>query len=993
MPKNRLTAMLISALLSFGFAQVVTPSANATEVSSAIQMPGTDHYYQYFGNNVSWQSAHDYAISLTYQGSIGHLANVTSAAENSFISSIGNRGWLGARRDSSQTFRWIDGPEAGQTLTFTSWIQGEPNNCCGGEPFIENQGGSWNDNGGLGQTFGFYVEFEPDPVPVQMPGSTHYYRFVSAEGITWQTAATRASALKFEGLKGHLATIQSADENQFIASLTGGVYSWLGGGYPSGSQKNFQWLVEPDVGNVFTTCSTGTSSCVNNPNSYTNWRTAVGQPDAIGEDRIGIAPNGQWDDFYQSNPMYGYVVEFESMVLPLTQPEITGTPVAGEFVKANLGTYDTGASVSAFEWQISSDNQNWSKLPFNAASFSADQMSFLVSKSDRGKFLRIKALVSNGVISKDFFSSSIELQGDYRYIQPHSSLGYDRLCVIEPTSHNLKCQGPSVSGLSMQAQSVDSSVNTMCAVALSSKVKCWLWGPNYLQDGTPDSEGYVTGISNAVAVSNNYGSTCALIVGGTVKCWGHYGWGILGPNITSDSAIPVTIQGLDNVVQIESGWDHTCALKATGDVYCWGRNDIGQVGVGFTNRMVSVPTKVFGLSKVTSISAERHHSCATTSAGKVWCWGDNAWGQEGIGSAGGFYNVPVEVSSISNARRVYSGSDFNCAISFENKAYCWGANNTRQANPSNSGDLISSPSLLALDNVDSMLLGHGESCAALQTGEIKCWGANQFGGLLTPASGSTYETEVNTFAPKAPLLKSVSSGDGKLTVAFDITDLVSGVSLQARTTEGSSSCISDSTGICVLSNLTNYSNYSVEVRAVSDSGSSNWIRLSKSYLPHTPGLQLWFDDNNVKIDQLTKVNVLDAAPNSTIWIKNGSDPKFGVRTDENGAASTTIWLSKATSAKVIVTSGKLSASKYLYSPRLLQLSSIVKVGKAAKAVVQYAMPGSMIQVQTSDGRTLNFTSANAVNSTIPLTFQSKGAFTFTVKVNGKDQGAGAVVVY
>jgi ribosomal protein S4E len=71
----------------------------------------------------------------------------------------------------------------------------------------------------------------------------------------------------------------------------------------------------------------------------------------------------------------------------------------------------------------------------------------------------------------------------------------------------------------------------------------------------------------------------------------------------------------------------------------------------------------------------------------------------------------------------------------------------------------------------------------------------------------------------------------------------------------------------------------------------------------------------------------------------------------------------------------------------------VKVGKAAKVVVQYAMPGSMIQVQTSDGRTLNFTSANAVNSTIPLTFQSKGAFTFTVKVNGKDQGAGAVLVY
>jgi alpha-tubulin suppressor-like RCC1 family protein len=992
MVMKRISAGLITALMSLGFAQFVPTTANALEVSSAVQMPGTDHFYQFYSNATSWQSARGYAISLTYQGSIGHLANVTSAAENSFISSLGNRGWIGARRDSSQTFRWFDGPEAGQTLTFTSWSQGEPNNCCGGEPFIESAG-SWNDNGGMGETFGYFVEFEPAPDPVQMPGTSNYYRFVSAEGISWATASSRASELTFQGQRGHLATIQSQEENAFILGLTKGTNSWLGGGLADSSINAFQWLVEPDAGKVFTTCSRGLSTCQNNSALYSNWET-LNQPEATGEDRVVMVGGGLWHDWPNNSSLYGYVVEFEKTIWASVQPSLSGISVAGEKVQANPGTYSVGSSIDSVTWQISDDNQNWSDVPGSDSSIKSDATNYLVKKTDSGKSLRIKVLVSNGSLSKTFYSSSVSLKGTFRFIQPHSSLSWDRLCVIESLTHNLQCQGASIPNISMQAQNMDSSVNTLCAVSLTSKVKCWLWGTNYLQTGAPDSEGYVTGISGAVAVTNGYAATCALIIGGQVKCWGHTGWRILGPNIPYDSASPVTIQGIEDVVQIESGWDHVCALKSNGDVYCWGRNDRGQLGVGYTNRLVDVPTKVLGLSKVTSISAERYHGCATTSDGKVWCWGDNDWAEAGNGTYLNSIDTPVQVSDISNARRVYSGSDFNCAVTIDNKAYCWGANNLGQSSTgAATPNYPAPPRLLSLENVDSMLLGHGESCAVLKNGETRCWGANQFSDLKVPSANYTYETEVNTFAPKPPVVKSVSTASGTISLTFDKAEFTEGSILQARTLDGAATCNADGAGLCTLTGLTDLISYGVEVRVSADSGSSTWSKLAKSYVPHTPGLQLWFEENNLKVGDVTKVNILDAQPNSNIWVKIGSNPKFGIRTDETGAASTSAWLSKSTIAKVTVASGKKSAFKYLYSPVLNKRGPITRLGKLANFTVSYSMPGSQVQITVSDGRTLNFTTTEASKLSFAVPFTTKGLFTYVIKVNGKNIGTGEVYVY
>ena len=86
-----------------------------------------------------------------------YLATITSRLENSIaaLSVSYNSAWLGARRESNGFWRWEQGPEAGQGLTYTNWAANEPNNYgletnglgYPGENALQFTGanGNWND--------------------------------------------------------------------------------------------------------------------------------------------------------------------------------------------------------------------------------------------------------------------------------------------------------------------------------------------------------------------------------------------------------------------------------------------------------------------------------------------------------------------------------------------------------------------------------------------------------------------------------------------------------------------------------------------------------------------------------------------------------------------------------------------------------------------------------------------------------------------------------
>jgi alpha-tubulin suppressor-like RCC1 family protein len=225
-----------------------------------------------------------------------------------------------------------------------------------------------------------------------------------------------------------------------------------------------------------------------------------------------------------------------------------------------------------------------------------------------------------------------------------------------------------------------------------------------------DVSGLMSGVA---AISAGGDHTCALTTAGGVKCWGDNNYGQLGNGTTIESSTPVNVSGLaSGVVEISAGGGHTCAVLVDGSLECWGSNESGGLGIGtstgpekcalpvppYTTGCSSSPEDVLGLSSgVAAVSAGGGHTCALVSGGSLMCWGANYFGELGTGTTTAGSSTPIDVSGLtSGIAAVSAGGSHTCALTQGGGVKCWGLNSYGQM-----GNGMTTNSNMALDVVTS----------------------------------------------------------------------------------------------------------------------------------------------------------------------------------------------------------------------------------------------------------------------------------------------------
>ncbi|MCA0295793.1 MAG: hypothetical protein LCH96_10900 [Actinobacteria bacterium] len=252
----------------------------------------------------------------------------------------------------------------------------------------------------------------------------------------------------------------------------------------------------------------------------------------------------------------------------------------------------------------------------------------------------------------------------------------------------------------------------------------------------PAEEATAAATYRAVDLSTGYGHTCVVTTTGKALCWGFNPAGQLGDGTTTTRLAPVEVSGLGSTVtSIAAGRAHSCAVTTAGRALCWGYNAAGQLG-DLTTTFSTTPVRVYGLgTNVASISAGWASTCAVTTTGKVWCWGDNSYGQLGDGTTTDSLQ-PVAVHGLSSGvASVSVGRQHACAVKNSGTVVCWGRGNEGQLGDGNYNDRSTPVGVNGLTTVTSMVAGYSHTCAVEAGGTAVCWGRNSQGQL---GNGTTF---------------------------------------------------------------------------------------------------------------------------------------------------------------------------------------------------------------------------------------------------------------
>jgi len=293
-----------------------------------------------------------------------------------------------------------------------------------------------------------------------------------------------------------------------------------------------------------------------------------------------------------------------------------------------------------------------------------------------------------------------------------------------------------------------------CAIDSTGQLFCWgnnTYGELGVGDKVDRTSATPVSFPNGavpvdVVIGKDY--TFAIDTNGKLYVWGrnyngNYGNGTEG--VASESDTPIHVPHANGVVQVSGGASSACLLDTESKLYCWGWNGYGMVTLErLPNSVLSpyhVPIPGGGVTKIDQFSSE-HGICAINDSAELYCWGSNNVGQLGQGVLYGTWYDPPKVPVPGDVIDVAVGSQNNCAITSDNKLWCWGDNQFGQLGTGACCvDQLSPVQTLAPDPV-YVDAGHKHTCSVDSAGQLWCWGWNTVGKVGTGGTKTYYKSPV-----------------------------------------------------------------------------------------------------------------------------------------------------------------------------------------------------------------------------------------------------------
>ncbi len=261
----------------------------------------------------------------------------------------------------------------------------------------------------------------------------------------------------------------------------------------------------------------------------------------------------------------------------------------------------------------------------------------------------------------------------------------------------------------------------------------------------------------------------------TLWCWGHNRYGQLGDGTTTNRTTPVQVSGGGTWIDVSArgaefqsdpnAHSGTCAIKTDGSLYCWGSNQYEGLGrAGYTAGDASVPTLVSFPGSWKKIAGGYYTSCAIRSDDRLFCWGNDLYGQLGDGAGNTTGYTAREVSGGGTWKSISSDPLFNvnfCAIKSDDTGWCWGHNASGRLGDGTVNDryVPTSVSVTGVTTWKMLSAGVDGSCGIKTDDTGWCWGDDASGQVGNGAAGGSY-TPVQLSTTGVSTWKYINAGSG-----------------------------------------------------------------------------------------------------------------------------------------------------------------------------------------------------------------------------------------